>query len=86
MKTYLSLQRDKSKSFNNKASVIETDSFLKLQSYNTIVAVINKKENTLKINGYYSQTTGRHIREFALQNGFPMPKKSQMQNKEVLTK
>lgn len=39
-----------------------------LKSYNTIVACIF--ENQLRIYGYFSQTTARHIREFAKQNGF----------------
>lgn len=39
-----------------------------LKSYDTIVACIFKKQ--LRIYGYFSQTTARHIREFAKQNGF----------------
>lgn len=39
-----------------------------LKSYNTIVACLF--QNQLRIYGYYSQTTARHIREFAKQNGF----------------
>lgn len=39
-----------------------------LKSYNTIVACIFK--NQLRIYGYFSQTTARHIKEFAKQNGF----------------
>ena len=39
-----------------------------LKSYDTIVACIF--ENQLRIYGYFSQTTARHIREFAKQNGF----------------
>lgn len=39
-----------------------------LKSYDTIVACIF--ENQLRIYGYFSQTTARHIREFAHQNGF----------------
>lgn len=44
-----------------------------LKSYNTIVASfwINQlNEPELRIYGYFSQTTARHIREFAKQNGF----------------
>lgn len=41
---------------------------LYLKSYDTIVACIFK--NQLRIYGYFSQTTARHIREFAKQNGF----------------
>lgn len=39
-----------------------------LKSYDTIVACI--WVNQLRIYGYFSQTTARHIREFAKQNGF----------------
>ena len=39
-----------------------------LKSYDTIVACIF--ENQLRIYGGFSQTTARHIREFAHQNGF----------------
>lgn len=39
-----------------------------LKSYDTIVACIFI--NQLRIYGYFSQTTARHIREFAKQNGF----------------
>ena len=39
-----------------------------LKSYNTVVACIFN--NQLRIYGGFSQTTARHIREFAKQNGF----------------
>lgn len=39
-----------------------------LKSYNTIVACIF--QNQLRIYGFFSQTTARHIREFARQNDF----------------
>lgn len=41
---------------------------LYLKSYNTVVACIFN--NQLRIYGGFSQTTARHIREFARQNGF----------------
>lgn len=41
---------------------------LYLKSYDAIVACIFK--NQLRIYGYFSQTTARHIKEFAKQNGF----------------
>ena len=43
-------------------------SALYLKSYDTIVACI--WQNQLRIYGGFSQTTARHIREFAHQNGF----------------
>lgn len=51
-------------SFYGKALLIETDDEIKLQSYNTIVCVFDKVYDSVKINGYYSMTTGRHIRSF----------------------
>lgn len=51
-------------SFYGKALLIETDDEIKLQSYETIVCVFDKTYNSVKINGYYSMTTGRHIRSF----------------------
>lgn len=57
---------------------------LYLKSYNTIVACI--WINQLRIYGGFSQTTARHIREFATQNGFTnwIPF-SEMQNGVVYT-
>lgn len=55
---------DKAVSFYGKAILIETDDYIKLQSYDTIVCVFDKTYNSVKINGYYSMTTGRHIRSF----------------------
>lgn len=55
---------DRSLSFYGKALLIETDDEIKLQSYDTIVCVYDKVYNSVKINGYYSMTTGRHIRSF----------------------
>lgn len=51
-------------SFYGKAILIETDDEIKLQSYDTIVCVFDKTYNSVKIKGYYSMTTGRHIRSF----------------------
>lgn len=69
---------DKRKSFYSKAKVWERGTKLTLISYNTKVAVIDKSKKVLTIkktnfansDGKYSQTTTRHIREFARQNGF----------------
>lgn len=55
---------DKAISFYGKAILIETDDEIKLQSYNTIVCVFDKVNDRVKIEGYYSMTTGRHIRSF----------------------
>lgn len=55
-------------SFYKKAYIGEFNGCKYLKSYNTIVASIFK--NQLRVYGYFSQTTARHIREFAKQNGF----------------
>ena len=55
---------DKALSFYGKAIVIEDEAFIKLQSYDTIVVVYDKTYNSVKIKGWYSMTTGRHIRSF----------------------
>lgn len=60
---------DSKKSFYGNAHVQEDGSGLKkLRSYQTIVAEI--KNGRAYVKGLYSKTTGRHIREFLLQNGF----------------
>jgi len=56
------------KSFNGKAIVIKetkngVDVF-SLKSYNTIVATYNSVTGELKINGYYSSTTNKHLNSF----------------------
>lgn len=55
---------DKALSFYGKAIIIEDGDYIKLQSYGTIVCVFDKTYNSVKINGWYSMTTGRHIRSF----------------------
>lgn len=59
---------DSRKSFYKKAYIGEYLNCKYLKSYNTIVACIFQKQ--LRIYGAFSQTTARHIREFAKQNGF----------------
>lgn len=55
---------DKALSFYGKAIIIEDPDSIKLQSYDTIVCVFDKTYSSIKINGWYSMTTGRHIRSF----------------------
>lgn len=55
---------DKALSFYGKAIIIEDSDYIKLQSYDTIVCVFDKTYSSIKINGWYSMTTGRHIRSF----------------------
>ena len=59
---------DARNSFYKKAYIGEFNGCKCLKSYNTVVASIFK--NQLRVYGYFSQTTARHIREFARQNGF----------------
>ena len=56
------------KSFYGKAKIIRERDTIKLQSYNTIIAEI--KNGRLHINGFYSATSTRHLKEFLKQNGF----------------
>lgn len=65
---YLQCVYDSRQSFCQKATIEDN----KLYSYNTLVAYI--KNNQLHIINTQSQTTRRHIKEFALQNGFKLEK------------
>ena len=72
---------DSRASFYGKAKVIDYGTKLSLISYNTEVAVYDKETKELEIkeseyseNGKYSQTTSRHIREFAAQTGVELKK------------
>ena len=56
------------KSFYGKARVSEENGVKTLISYQTDVAYI--KDGKAVVNGRYSNTTARHIREFLKQNGF----------------
>ena len=65
------------KSFYGKAKVIKDNGVIKLQSYSTIVATI--ENGKAHINGWYSATTTRHIKEFLQQYGFNVGTKSQLE-------
>lgn len=76
---------DSRQDFYKKAYVGEHLNCLYLKSYNTIVACI--WQNQLRIYGWFSQTTARHIREFAKQNGFfDEITKQDMMNQSVFSK
>jgi len=64
------------KSFYKKANLVVEQNVIKLQSYNTIVAV--KEDNTIKVKGWYSKTTAIHINEFLMQNGLKKLSKKEM--------
>lgn len=63
----LTPQYDSRKSFYGKAKILKDGKTIKLQSYDTIVAEYNPTKEALKINGWYSATTARHINEFIYQ-------------------
>lgn len=64
---------DARQSFYGKAKVIEDGEKTILRSYDTAVAMIDGN-GELKIRGKYSQTTTRHVKEFAKQYGFNVDK------------
>jgi len=70
------------KSFYNKATLVVDSKETKLKSYDTIVAI--KKDNSIKVNGYYSKTTAIHINEFLRQNGLQSLNKKQMELEPTL--
>ena len=65
------------KSFYGKAKIIKENDTIKLQSYNTIIAEI--RSGILHINGFYSATSTRHLKEFMKQNGFKTGTKTQLE-------
>lgn len=68
MKKELKSYYDSRLSFGKKAYTEEVGSRLNLYSYKTLVAYI--KNGKAYVNGEYSATTMRHIKEFLKQNGF----------------
>lgn len=74
---YLQARYDSRASFYKKAKVLKYNGALYLQSYNTIVAKI--ENGNAIVNGWYSQTTARHINEFLYQMGFDKMSKKQME-------
>lgn len=68
---------DGRKSFYKKAHVIEEGNNKYLISYTTEVAKIIGDKLTL--NGFYSATTLRHIKEFIQQNGFQSGSKAELE-------
>lgn len=68
MKVPLKTRYDSRVSFGGKAMVEDENGKLNLYSYKTLVAYI--KDGKAYVNGEYSATTMRHIKEFLRQNGF----------------
>lgn len=78
---------DSRASFYDKAVLHIFSEHVDLFSFGTRVATIRNDGKLLEIFGYYSMTTGRHIREFALQYGFSKDiTKKMMENKVILIK
>lgn len=83
---YLEPKFDSAKSFYKKASIYkDNNGKLYLKSYETIVAEITDKiitednKTKVKVNGWYSMTTARHINEFLQQYGFQKLSKKEME-------
>ena len=70
---------DSRASFYGKAQIDDHDDHITLYSYDTEVARYDKVADTLEVFGYYSATTARHIREFARQLDFTLPKGSDIE-------
>ena len=69
---------DRRKSFYKKAFIVRNaDNSIDLLSYATIVATI--KDGKLHINGFYSNTTLRNIKEFVEQMGFQSGSKAELE-------
>ena len=84
---YLEPQYDRSKSFYKKAKVYrDNKGHILLMSYSTIVAEIADGSITdsgydeIKVNGWYSRTTARHINDFLYQYGFKTMSKKEMES------
>lgn len=72
-------RHDRRKFFYGKAKEIYyDDGTVELRSYSTIVAKIPPPPSTPEVYGWYSDTTGRHIKEFLKQHGFKAENKSQI--------
>lgn len=74
----LSPQFDTVKSFGNNARVEIENNVKSLYSYNTLVATI--QNDNLSVLNTQSNTTVRHIKEFAKQNGFKAETKKQIES------
>lgn len=68
---------DSRASFYKKAFIIYYNNKIYLQSYDTIVAIIENKN--VYVLGWYSQTTARHINEFLKQFNFKAMTKKEME-------
>lgn len=70
---------DGRKSFYGKCRVEKTGDGEALISYTTEVARLNEETGKMKINGWYSVTTARHINAFLARHDFPAASKKQIE-------
>lgn len=73
---------DGRKSFYDKCEVrehAEKKGLFYLKSFNTYVASFNTETKEMRVFGWYSATTARHINAFLVHFGFPTATKKQMQ-------
>ena len=74
------------KSFYGKAEILDNGKTLTLLSYDTVVAIYDKQNETVELKKYYSQTTGKHVNAFLTQLGFNEVSKNDYINGTTLTK
>ena len=79
MITYLAPEFDSAKSFYNKATVEHLPGAINLYSYNTLAATYTPDMNTFVVHNLSTQTTVRHVREFAQQCGLPYMTKAELE-------
>lgn len=81
MKTFELKPINRQKSFYKKAIVIDSETgLMQLKSYETIVAEYNTDTNEIKVFGYYSPTTMRHINAFFDYCGFDTCTKKELED------
>lgn len=80
MEKELITKKDSRSSFYGKATLVHNGDITELKSYNTIVAEYNHKTNKIKVFGWFSSTTARHINEFLQYYGFNKVTKKEMDN------
>jgi len=71
---------DSRKSFYGKAKIKTEGNTSYLYSYDTCVAEYNNDTKEIKTNGYYSQTTAKHINAFLNHFGFKSRTKKELEN------
>lgn len=82
--TYQLQPNTSQKSFYGKAIVTQTQNEVQLTSYQTIVAEVNTDKREIKLNGYYSTTTAKHIRAFCSMYTDEVISKKQMEEGQTI--